>query len=100
LLFKGFQAFQYEDGVDYEKICKMKANDADSLLIVAGVSVTRTLPFGTPEDVRNKMRWLVDKGLKTGLFLGASSSIAPGVPWENLKTLVEGFRYYREKGRN
>jgi len=97
---KGFQGFQYEDGVEYEKICKMKAKDGDSLLIVGGVSVTRTLPFGTPADVRNEMRWLVEQGPKTGLFLGVSSSIAPGVPWENLKTLVEGFQYYREKGRN
>jgi uncharacterized protein (DUF169 family) len=30
-----------------------------------------------------------------GLFLGGSSSIALGVPWENLATLVEGLRYYR-----
>jgi len=96
---KGFQGFQYEDGVDYEKICKMNAKDGDSLLIVGGVSVTRTLPFGTPEDVRNEIRWLVDKGPKTGLFLGASSSIAPGVPWENLQTMVDGFWYYREHGR-
>ncbi len=96
---KGFQGFQYEDGVDYEKICRMKAKDGDDLLIVGGVSVTRTLPFGTPDDVRNEMRWLVEKGPKTGLFLGVSSSIAPGVPWENLKTLVDGFQYYRENGR-
>ena len=60
---------------------------------------THTLPFGTPDDVRNEMRWLVEKGPKTGLFLGVSSSIAPGVPWENLKTLVDGFQYYRENGR-
>ncbi len=97
---KGFQGFQYEDGTDYEKICKMKAKDGDSLLIVAGVSVTRTLPLGTPADVRNEMKWLVENGPKTGLFLGASSSVAPGVSYENLKTLVEGFHYYREKGRN
>lgn len=97
---KGFQGFQYEDGVDYEKICRMKARDGDSLLISGGVSVSRTLPFGTPKDVRDEMRWLVEKGPRTGLFLGASSSIAPGVPWENLKTLVEGYQYYREKGRS
>lgn len=96
---KGFQGFQYENGVDYEKISGMKANDGDDLLIVAGVSVTRTLPFGSPDDVRNEMRWLVENGPKTGLFLGASSSITPGVPWENLKTMVEGFHYYRENGR-
>ncbi len=64
-------------------------------VIIAGVSVTRTLPFGTPADVRREMGWLVENGPPTGLFLGASSSIAPGVPWENLRTLVEGLPYYQ-----
>jgi len=96
---KGFQGFQYEDGMDYEKICKMKTRDGEDLIIIAGVSVTRTLPFGTPEDVRAQIKWLVEKGPKTGLFLGGSSSIAPGVPWANMQVLVEGLRYYREHGR-
>jgi hypothetical protein len=92
---KGFQGFQYEDGMDYEKICKMKAKDGSSLIIIAGVSVTRTLPFGTPEDIKLEMKWLVDNGPKTGLLLGGSSSIAPGVPWENIQIFVEGLKYYR-----
>jgi len=96
----GFQGFQYEDGMDYEKICRMKTRDGDDLSIWAGVSVTRTLPFGTPDDVRREMKWLVERGPKTGLFLGGSSSIAPGVPWENIQALVEGLNYYRRKGRN
>lgn len=95
----GFQGFQYEDGMDYEAICKMKTRHGDSLYIQAGVSVTRTLPHGTPDDVRREMRWLVEQGPRTGLVLGASSSIAPGVPWENLQALVEGFYYYRSHGR-
>ncbi len=97
--FKGFQGFQYEDGVDYADICRMRARDGDELLIIAGVSVTRTLPYGTPGDVRKEMEFLVRNGPKSRLFLGASSSITPGVPWENLKALVEGFRYYRTHGR-
>jgi hypothetical protein len=98
--FAGFQGFQYEDGVDYVKICGMKARDGEGLLIIAGVSVTRTLPYGTADDVKREMRFLVENGPKSRLFLGASSSIAPGVPWENLKTLVEGFWHYRSAGRN
>ncbi len=97
---RGFQGFQYEDGMDYEKICKMTTRDGDALIIVAGVSVTRTLPFGKPDDVSKEMKWLVEKGPKTGLFLGGSSSIAPGVPWENMKTFTEGLKYYREHGRD
>ncbi len=96
---RGFQGFQYEDGMDYEAICKMKSKDGEPLFIIAGVSVTTTLPMGTPDDVKKEMKWLVENGPKTGLMLGQSSSITPGVPWENLKTFAEGRDYYRINGR-
>jgi len=62
--------------------------------------VTTTLPHGTPVDVRDELRFLVENGPRTGLILGASSSITPGVPWENLRTLVDGLKHYREHGRD
>jgi uroporphyrinogen decarboxylase len=96
---KGFQGFQYEDGMDYQAICRMKSRDGDPLIIIGGVSVTRTLPFGTPDDVRRELAWLVAQGPSTGLFLGGSSSVAPGVPFENIRTLIEGLHYYQEHGR-
>jgi len=96
----GFQGFQYEDGMDYEKICKMKTRDGGDLFIIAGVSVTTTLPLGKPADVKRQMDWLVEKGPKVGLMLGCSSSVAPGVPLENMKTLIEGFAHYRQHGRS
>jgi hypothetical protein len=95
----GFQGFQYEAGMNYEKICKMKTRGGDALLIIAGVSVTTTLPHGKPEDVKREMTWLVENGPRTGLFLGGSSSITPGVPWENIDTLVSGLKYYRDHGQ-
>ncbi len=91
----GFQGFQYEDGMDYVRICRMKNRRGDSLIIIGGCSVTRTLPFGSPQDVRNELRWLVENGPATGLFLGGSSSIPPGTPWENIRTLVDGLAFYR-----
>ncbi len=90
----GFQGFQYEDGMDYPAICQMKTRTGDDLLIIAGVSVTRTLPLGSPADVRAELRWLVEHGPKRGLLLGCSSSVTPGVPWDNLATLVAGLRHY------
>ena len=95
---RGFQGFQYECGMDYEKICRMKTKDGDDLLIIAGVSVTRTLPMGRPEDVKTELKWLVENGPKTGLFLAGTSSVTPGVPWENILTFVEGLKYYRTYG--
>jgi len=97
---KGFQGFQYECGMDYENICRMKTRDGDDLIIIGGVSVTRTLPMGTPSDVKNELEWLVRCGPKTGLILAVSSSITPGVPWKNMQTLVEGLKYYRAHGRD
>ena len=91
----GFQGFQYEDGMDYEKICQLKTRDGNDLFIIAGVSVTTTLPHGAPADVKRQLDWLVAKGPKVGLMLGCSSSIAPGVPLENMRTLLEGLAYYR-----
>jgi uroporphyrinogen decarboxylase len=95
----GFQGFQYEDGMDYARICRMKTREREPLIVMGGVSVTRTLPYGTPDDVRRELRWLVEKGPQTGLFLGASSSITPGVPWRNVQALVEGLVHYRARGR-
>lgn len=96
----GFQGFQYEDGMDYEKICRMKGRNGEDLLIIGGVSVTRTLPMGTTQDVKNQVKWLVETGPKAGLFLGPSSSITPRTNHENIRTLLEGLAYYREHGRD
>ncbi len=95
----GFQGFQYEDGMDYERICRMRNREGESLFIMAGVSVTTTLPHGSPGDVRRELDWLVEKGPKTGLTLGCSSSVTPGVPRENMEALLEGFAHYRQHGR-
>jgi hypothetical protein len=95
----GFQGFQYEAGMDYERICRTKTRDGESLVIVAGVSVSTTLPMGKPSDVKSEMEWLVEHGPRTGLFLSASSSVTPGVPWENMQTFWDGLKYYRERGR-
>lgn len=96
----GFQGFQYEDGMDYARICKMKDRSGNGLFILGGVSVTTTLPFGKPRDVKDQLKFLVENGPRRGLMLGASSSIAPATPHENISTLIEGFKYYREHGRD
>ena len=92
---KGFQGFQYEDGMDYVKICAMR----DDLIIEAGVSVTRELPSGMPLDVKRQVDFLVEHGPKTGLFLQFSSSCVPGTPLANIEAAVEAMQYYRRVGR-
>ncbi len=97
---QGFQGFQYEDGMDYVKICRTRTKEGRYSIIWAGVSVTRTLPLGTPDEVRKEINFLVSHGPPTGLFLGTSSSVTPGVPWKNIEMMLAGFRYYRETGRD
>ncbi len=95
----GFQGFQYEDGMDYVKICRMKAGNGEPLVIQAGVSVTRELPLGSPADVKRQIDFLVANGPPTGLFLSFSSSCAPGTPLVNIETAVAGMQYYQQYGR-
>ena len=97
--FGGFQGFQYEDGMDYEKICKMTDRNGSPLMIWGGVSVTQTLPNGSPEDVKKEIKWLVKYAPEVGFALAGSSSIAPGTNHENIRTMLEGLKYYREHGR-
>lgn len=95
----GFQGFQYEAGMDYQAIARMRTRDGEPVMLMAGVSVSATLPFGTPAEVRDELRWLVRHGPPTGLFLGVSSSICPGVPWPNMQALLDGLAWFRERGR-
>ncbi|MBQ9939752.1 MAG: hypothetical protein IJO96_09515 [Oscillospiraceae bacterium] len=92
---RGFQGFQYECGVDYTKLCKMRGNDGQPLFMIAGSSVTRTLPFGKPEDVRNEIKFLVENRGDAAITLGCSSSMTPGVSSENIDTMIECFKYYK-----
>lgn len=96
----GFQGFQYEDGMDYARICRMRVRGGDAPIIQAGVSVTRELPFGTPSGIRAQLRFLVENGPERGLFLSFSSTCVPGTPLVNLETAIEGMRYYRDHGRS
>ncbi|MDO9581193.1 MAG: hypothetical protein Q7J06_11640 [Bacteroidales bacterium] len=97
---KGFQGFQYECGMDYEKIAVMKTKDGEDLVLLAGISSTDgVLRNGTTKDVKQYLRWIVEKGPKTGLFI-ACMGIYPDMPWENVCAYVEGIQYYRKHGRS
>ena len=97
--FAGFQGFQYEDGVDYPTIARMSTREGEPLTLIVGASVTTTLVHGTPEDVRREIDWLVENSADASLALGATSSICPGTPGENLDALVESMQHYQEHGK-
>ncbi len=92
--FSGLQGFQYEYGVDPFEFKKMRSAMGQELLFFAGMSVTYTLPFGTLEDVRNEVEYLVDyTDDGNNMFLFTSNVTGVEVPVENI---IEAYRFVKE----
>lgn len=84
--FRGFQGFQYELGVSVRELRSLRTWSGEPPVIWAGLSVTTTLPFGSPEDVQAEVEGFVrdtDGGL--GLCLITSNVTGVEVPAENLR---------------
>ena len=58
--YSGFQGFQYECGVDPYAIAARRSITGERLIFFAGLNVSRTLPFGTIEDVAAEIEYVVD----------------------------------------
>ena len=68
----------------------LKALAGDRLCFEGGVSVQTTLPFGTPEDVRQEVETLIAiLGKGGGYILGPSHAIQAGTPPENILAMFE-----------
>jgi uroporphyrinogen decarboxylase len=57
-----------------------------------GVSTQRTMPYGTPEQVRQEVRKMRDLGRNGGYILSPSHALEGDVPLENLLALIEEAR--------
>jgi hypothetical protein len=92
--FSGLQGFQYELGIDLYDLRKMRSLQGESLLFFTGLSVSRTLPFGTPDDVRDEIDYFIDAtDGGQGMFLFTSNVTGVEVPPENIQ-----FAYQYLKG--
>lgn len=68
----------------------MKERFGDRLCFEGGVSVQRTLPFGTADEVREEVRHLISTlGRNGGYLLGPSHAIQSGTPPENVVAMFE-----------
>jgi uroporphyrinogen decarboxylase len=68
----------------------LKERHGRQLCFEGGVSVQKTLPFGTPEDVRAEVRRLITVlGREGGYILGPSHAIQAGTPPENVLAMFE-----------
>jgi uroporphyrinogen decarboxylase len=57
-----------------------------------GLSIQKTLPFGTVEDVRRETQALIDMGRDGGYICSPSHAVPYDVPPENLKAMMEVLR--------
>jgi len=91
--FSGFQGFQYELGVDPYELKQRRSQLGEEMLFFAGMSVSRTLPFGTVQDIQAEVDYFLDfsDGGK-GLFLITSNVSGVEVPPENL---IQAYQYIK-----
>jgi len=82
------QALQFDaSGMDPERL---KRDFGDRLCFEGGVSVQKTLPFGTPDDVRREVRDRIRVlGRRGGYILGPSHAIQAGTPPENIAAMFD-----------
>ncbi len=74
---------------------RLKSMAGERLCFEGGVSVQTTLPFGTPEDVRQEVEMLIGTlGKGGGYILGPSHAIQAGTPAENILAMFETAREY------
>jgi hypothetical protein len=84
----GLQGFQQECGMDLEWIFEKRARNGDPLVIYGPISVTKTLPHGTPEDVKAEVEWAMRVCRdKASLVFFTSNTLVPDIPLENIQTL-------------
>ena len=68
----------------------LKTNYGDRLCFEGGVSVQKTLPFGTPEEVKKEViERLRVLGKNGGYSLGPSHAIQDGTPPENIVAMFD-----------
>lgn len=74
---------------------EMKARYGDRLSFWGTIGTQTTLPFGTPGQVRQAVREMIDTvGVGGGLVLAPTHLVEPEVPWENLLAFVDEARHY------
>ena len=73
----------------------LKKEYGDHITFWGGISTQRTLPYGTPEDVRKETAQIIEQMSKSGGYITCSSQeIQIDVPYENLKALIETAKSY------
>jgi uroporphyrinogen decarboxylase len=79
--------------MDLEWIVDRRTRDGNPLLIFGPLSVTTTLPHGTPDEVRAEVRLAMDLCRdKASLVFFTSNTMNPDVPLENIRAYWQAVR--------
>jgi uroporphyrinogen decarboxylase len=72
---------------------ELKAEFGDRISLHGTISIQKTLPFGTPEDVAAEVRQRIETvGADGGLIVAPAHNIQPDTPVENLLALYEAVK--------
>ncbi len=79
-------------GMDYEKI---KQEFGRKITFHGGISIQKTMPFGTPQDVRNEVKDRVEKLAAGGGYIFCTAhNIQTDTPIENIEALFSAYREF------
>ena len=79
---------------------ELKRSFGDRLSFHGSISIQKTLPFGTPEDVRDEVRERVQTLAPGGGFVFCTAhNIQADTPTENIVALFEGYREFGGYGK-
>ena len=71
-------------------VCEISRRYKGRLAFLGGLSIQKTLPFGTPDEVRAEVRRLIEEvGAGGGYVLSPSHDVPGDVPLENLLALID-----------
>lgn len=73
----------------------IKNKYGDELSFWGAIGTQSTMPFGTPQDVKDVVKNMIEKvGHDGGLVLAPTHVLEPEVPWENIDAFVEACKEY------
>jgi uroporphyrinogen decarboxylase len=73
----------------------LKKEYGDSLSFWGTIGTQTTMPFGTPTDIEEKVREMIQTvGKGGGLLISPTHVIEPEVPWKNIIAFVEAAKKY------
>ncbi len=77
-------------------IFALKKKYGDRISFHGGIGVQSTLPFGTPQEVRDTVRRTIEVMAKNGGYLCSSAHmLRPEIPWKNVMAFVETVHSYK-----